>query len=230
MMAALDAMLISRRHPHCVGLAAATPHVGARLHLVLQKGVDLPAVVHRVGRDEISVGAAQQRRTRDGSIGEIEQVSAKRQKVVVLKDLAHKCETVVEFGVRDGHSTKALLAGHPKKMLSYDIVDCPVVERLEPDGTKYKFILADAEQADIPDCDLLLVDSKHTAEHVLTLIRRHRGHVLRWFAFHDTDTYGAIGEDGKVGILAPIREQLGDWKPIYDSKASHGMLILERPK
>ena len=38
-----------------------------------------------------------------------------------LKKYAEQCNSIVEFGVRDGCSTYGLLAGRPKFMVSYDI-------------------------------------------------------------------------------------------------------------
>lgn len=146
-----------------------------------------------------------------------------------LRELASHCDRVVEFGVRDGHSTKALLAGKPKALFSYDVMPCSCLDQLNPDGTAFRFVLENVETADIPFCDLLLVDSRHTAEHVRKIIQRHRPKVYRWFAFHDTTTYGRIGEDGGPGILEPINEELRDWKVIYQNPESHGMIIFERP-
>ena len=44
-----------------------------------------------------------------------------------LRELASQSETVIEFGMRHGVSTVALLAGQPKRMISYDLNHDPIV-------------------------------------------------------------------------------------------------------
>lgn len=147
-----------------------------------------------------------------------------------LRELARQCDVVVEFGVRDGHSTKAIIEAHPKRLVSYDIEPCPAVEHLQTNGTAFEFIVADCENVDIPECDMLLEDAKHTAGHVQAILDRHSHKVRKWLVFHDTKTYGERGEDGGLGIRKPIDQFLRDrpWKIEYESDSDNGLLVLRR--
>ena len=83
---------------------------------------------------------------------------------------ARDAKVVVEFGVRGGVSTWALLDGLPADgvLVSVDIIDCVVPPRVSADP-RWTFLVGDdldpAIQAQLPDhADLVFIDTSHTYE------------------------------------------------------------------
>jgi glycosyltransferase involved in cell wall biosynthesis len=150
-----------------------------------------------------------------------------------LVELAAQCDMVVEFGLRTGVSTTAMLYGQPKKLYSYDLHQSGqgAVLKERQGNTDFQFIQADVSAIDIPECDMLFEDSKHTADHIDKILTRHAGKVRRWIAFHDTQIFGERGEDGGPGILPAIRKFLHnnpEWTVIYHSQSNNGFTVLGR--
>jgi predicted O-methyltransferase YrrM len=87
-----------------------------------------------------------------------------------LTRYARECQTIVEWGVRGGVSTWALLDGLPPDgvLFSVDIIDCVVPPRVSEDPRWY-FIIGDdlspIVRAQLPPlCDLVFIDTSHTYE------------------------------------------------------------------
>lgn len=83
---------------------------------------------------------------------------------------AHDCKVIVEWGVRGGVSTWALLEGLPAdgRLYSVDILDCVVPYAVSSDP-RWTFIIGDdldpAVQAQLPDrADMVFIDTDHTYE------------------------------------------------------------------
>ena len=83
---------------------------------------------------------------------------------------AAAAKTIVEWGVRGGVSTWALLDGLPEDghLWSVDVVDCVVPPRVSNDP-RWTFIVGDdldpAIKAQLPDrADLVFIDTSHTYE------------------------------------------------------------------
>ena len=87
-----------------------------------------------------------------------------------LTRYARECLTVVEWGVRGGVSTWALLDGLPEDghLYSVDIIDCIVPLRVSTDD-RWTFLIGDdldpVIQRQLPTlCDLVFIDTSHTYE------------------------------------------------------------------
>ncbi len=87
-----------------------------------------------------------------------------------LTRYAQECDVIVEWGVRGGVSTWALLDGlKPKGSLySVDILDCIVPPRVSQDP-RWTFLIGDDLDPLIqkqlpPACDLVFIDTSHTYE------------------------------------------------------------------
>ena len=87
-----------------------------------------------------------------------------------LTRYARECDVIIEWGVRGGVSTWALLDGlKPTGTLySVDIIDCIVPPRVSQDP-RWRFIVGDdldpAVQKQLPlVCDLVFIDTSHTYE------------------------------------------------------------------
>lgn len=155
-----------------------------------------------------------------------------------LRALADKCDVVAEFGVRTGNSTVAFLASKCNRVVSFDI-EAPQFQPPEDAAGKWEFHLADTSalsESDFPKCDLLFIDTKHTAAQVCAELR-HAAAVAKYLVFHDTHLFGCC-EEGRPGeqvrgpgILAPILIFLTahpEWRVRYHSLACCGLTVLER--
>ncbi len=156
-----------------------------------------------------------------------------------LRRFASQSRWAVEFGVRSGNSTIALLAGLSDAnalctLHSYDI-EKPQFEPPSLDRCAWNFTRADtAKLDDIPVCDLLFIDTLHTAAQV-TAELRHVARVRKWIIFHDTVLFGCRdeGTDAPRGICHAIWEFLASlegrsWRPLLHHPNNCGLLVLER--
>ena len=155
--------------------------------------------------------------------------------VPTLREYAARCDHVTEFGVRSGNSTVALLSGKPRRMVSYDVQHAPVtaaMKTLAAPATEYEFRVGDSRNVEIEETDLLLVDSVHTAPHVMAELANTAGKVRKYLVFHDTQPpWGETGEDGGPGVMPAIRAflfQNREWTAIRHDLNNHGLMILSR--
>lgn len=114
-----------------------------------------------------------------------------------LVDLATGCEQVVELGVRDGVSTVALMQGRPTRLMSVDILPLPgsLVQYqaiAAGAGVWWSYVQSDSLLVEIPECDLLMIDTLHTHDQLYAELERHAPRVRPGGAIvlHDTSTYG----------------------------------------
>lgn len=166
-----------------------------------------------------------------------------------LRALATGLDLAVEFGVKQGASSVALLLG-AQHVISYDIVPTPHAKSLQVmAGPRWDYRIADSRTAIPTPCDLLLVDSLHTYAQVRAELQQHAASVRRYLVFHDTITFGSIGADGESGKwiwrqepgvavtrahlgIRPAIDELMIADPTWFLQAhyidSHGLLVLER--
>lgn len=129
-----------------------------------------------------------------------------------LKEYASECDHVTEMGVRYIVSTYALLMGKPKKMISYDIMDCnwQPVKELVKDDTDFSFFIGDTLKIDIEPTDLLFIDTLHNYNQLSRELQRHADKVKKYIVFHDTTSFENVGESYKgtreMGIWPAIQE------------------------
>jgi hypothetical protein len=156
--------------------------------------------------------------------------------VHILYNLAKECETVVEMGVRTGVSTRAFL-NTDVKLISFDIVLNPKVQELfslaKKHGKDVQYIKEDVLNIEIDEVDLLFIDTLHTYEQLKRELKLHGNKAKKYLAFHDTYTFGLVGEDGRdrKGLLTAILEFISDnphWKIKTHKTNNNGMTVLER--
>jgi len=159
----------------------------------------------------------------------------------ILFTLGLQCQTIVEFGVRSGCSTKTFLASLQMQarrscLYSYDINNCAQVlgqvGALGTDSnTLWTFVQADTAHLEmIPECDLLFIDTLHTHNQVVAEVEHHKS-VRRFMVFHDTVLFGVNGEQGQPGIRIAIdtfRHRNPQWRILWEYRHNNGLLILER--
>lgn len=153
--------------------------------------------------------------------------------VAYLRELASQCDHVTEFGMRHGVSTVGILAGQPKRFVTYDLARSPegvALKQVQGD-TNYDFLIGSSLTADIEETDMLFIDTKHTAPHLWEELNRHAGKVRRWIALHDTVVFGEKGEDGGPGLLPAMRRFVNEhreWSVIEHRMNNHGFTVLSK--
>ena len=159
----------------------------------------------------------------------------------VLEYYASKCDHVTEFGVRDGQSTLALIAGCKGDVRSYDIAWSPIVETLYTMSLPclWKFRQIDTgssyHASVVGETDFLFVDTAHVYDHVRRELALHGRKARKFIGFHDTYTCelnDISGPDPKAeGIGRAIREFLdehGDYREVFKTNVCNGLLVVER--
>jgi hypothetical protein len=151
-----------------------------------------------------------------------------------LREYAEKCDHITEMGVRTVVSTWAFLAAKPKRLVSYDIVDCPVddVRRLAAaNGISFEFIKTSTidPSLDIEETDLLFIDTDHTYRQLSQELDQHAHKARKYIALHDTVTFRdeCCGEEG---LWRAVQELIntGDWIMCEHFSHCNGMTFLER--
>lgn len=168
-----------------------------------------------------------------------------------LRALADGLELAVEFGVKKGASSAALLMG-AQRVIGYDLVETRDGRRLQGlAGARWSYRIEDSRLATFDACDLLFIDSLHTFDQVQAELTAHAHKVRRYLVFHDVLTFGSIGAAGESGQFAWTyqvgqsvpQEALGirpaidalmirdrTWTIAASYVDSHGLLVLERAR
>jgi hypothetical protein len=167
-----------------------------------------------------------------------QQPSDINQHLPTLKRYSDQCEVVVEMGVRNVVSTWAFLASNAREIISYDInfnqniKQCQDICNLE--RRNWKFILDSSLTCDIPECDLLFIDTFHTFSQLSRELQIHSSKVRKWIICHDTESYGLISENqSKPGLQQAVnlfveKSILDKWKIKEHYQNNNGLTILER--
>ena len=161
------------------------------------------------------------------------------QHLPALRLLASMSPRVVELGVRGGVSTLALLAARPQSYVGYDLVGPPreLADFARSAGVQYIHKIQstlDQSPEFAPECDLLFVDTLHQAEQVRRELEIFAPRTRLFIAFHDTETFGVVGEGGGEGLLVGINQYLAEhpdeWIEISRFPNNNGLLILARSR
>lgn len=160
----------------------------------------------------------------------------------LLKSLADEVVHVTEMGTRAGTSTRAFLASDVI-LRSYDIVLNERVEELfliaKRCGKDVEYIRADVLDLNIEETSLLFIDTWHCYEQLIQELRLHGHKVKKYLVFHDTQTYGTVGEEigdkkGTNGLLPAIIhymiENPNTWQFKIHRTNNNGLTVLERIK
>lgn len=155
--------------------------------------------------------------------------------IEVLKAYSDQCETVTEFGVRTGVSSRGILASNAKKIRSYDLMLDENVASLFAAASQSKdvrYIQGDTLAIDIEPTDLLFIDTDHTYYQLKSELNRHHSKVNKFIAFHDTHTYGVKQDDmNDTGLIPAILEFMTEhpeWKIDYYSTNNNGFMVLKK--
>ena len=132
--------------------------------------------------------------------------------------LAKMSKSVVEFGVRGGVSTMAIIAAG-KPSIHYDISPAPFVFNYP-----HTFIQQSSLEAEIPICDLLFIDTEHTYKQLSRELATHENMVSKFIAMHDTVTFGSELMPAIEGFLSTNP----NWEIIAHYKNNNGLTVLGR--
>lgn len=132
------------------------------------------------------------------------------------------CNHVTEFGTRDGHSTRAILAGCKGKVISYDIDRRPIVDKLQSVELPCEWLFKQESTTDtvIEETDMIFFDTLHTYSHLRDELLLHGDKCRKFFAFHDTVTCGEKDSSG------PNPNQEGIRRAIDEYVNAHGLILV----
>lgn len=143
---------------------------------------------------------------------------------------ASKCDTVVEFGVRFGSSSRALIAARPKSLISYDTTVEPEAEALfaagREEGLDCQLIEKSSFDIELDSVEFLFIDSDHSYACLSKELALHADKVTRFIAFHDTVSYGHE-------LMPAIHEFLDahpEWQPLEVYENNNGFAVIHRVK
>ncbi len=127
-----------------------------------------------------------------------------REHLDLLRKYASKCDHVTELGVRWVVSTWYLMAGLPKKLLSFDIVDFTeygvnaelAYSIAKQNNVDFRFIKEDVLTTDkIEETDLLFIDTLHSYKQLSLELQLHGNKARKYLIFHDIGSFGTEDED-----------------------------------
>lgn len=177
-----------------------------------------------------------------------------------LCDYAKRSESICELGVRSGISTAAFALGlarnhrQTKLLHCVDIEDCGNTKSLtlaKASGIDAVFVQGDSAKIQIPEVDLLFIDSWHCYGHLKRELAKHHGQVKKWIVLHDTVVYGRFGESVRwqsdlieqsaatgysideiyKGLMFAVEEFLAShsqWEIELFHEHNHGLTVLKR--
>jgi predicted O-methyltransferase YrrM len=153
----------------------------------------------------------------------------------LLQELAQQCNHATEFGVRYGVSTTAIMAGSPRKLVSYDVDTPPTLHHLERLAAERDVAFSFRRKnvlnlASIEKTDMLFIDTRHTYSQLHRELSIHACSVSKLIVMHDTETFGFAdnGGDGP-GMKKAIHEFLDNhrsWCMLLHRDYGHGLTVL----
>ena len=178
-----------------------------------------------------------------------------------LARYSRECSTISEMGVRTVVSTWAFLKGllennsYEKKLICVDIEDAPNIQEISNFvrnlGVDMTFLKCDSATVNIPQVDLLFIDTFHVYGHLKRELAKHHASVKKYIIMHDTVSDAIYGEarrehfnieqtmkntgyslyDITHGMIQAIYEFLADhpeWRIEADYKNNNGLMVLKR--
>lgn len=139
----------------------------------------------------------------------------------LIKLLSSQCDKVIEFGVRAGNSTIAILAGNPQQLISVDI-NLPELYLKDP---RWKFIQSTSinPNLDLGYADMLLIDSLHEYDHCIQELMMWNKRIKLYICLHDV-----VSCPGVRQAVDEFLENKKEWKSVYYTPIAHGFEILQR--
>lgn len=151
-----------------------------------------------------------------------------------LRRYAEQCDFIVELGVRKIVSTWAFLAGKSKRLISVDIThpkdyggDLWEVEGAAREaGITFDFALKSSLDIDLPEHDLLFIDTLHTYEQLAAELNRHHKQARKFIIMHDTNLAG--DPDNMRKAVNDFLDSHTEWEVAEHFDNNNGLTILKR--
>jgi hypothetical protein len=142
--------------------------------------------------------------------------------LATLTRLARDAQTVVEFGVRTGVSTWALLEGLPPdgRLMSVDIEEVTVPPEVSGDP-RWTFVLGDDREVNAPSAQLVVIDTSHEYHHTLHELHIAASLGAERIALHDWNLPDV--EDAALRFMREARYRLWLLEP-----SQWGLAVLAR--
>lgn len=145
------------------------------------------------------------------------------------------CNTIVDFGIKKGNSTIAFLNANPKSYYGYDVqLEKEAIEiikegkKLGIDAHIIKGMYSDIE---IPQCDLLFLDTEPTAYCLADQLKNHQEKVKKYIIIPQTERFKYFGSDALKGLPVAINDFLNNnpsWMIKEQYENNNGLTILVR--
>ena len=159
-----------------------------------------------------------------------------------IRKHAEECDIVVELGVRYVVSTWALVAAKPKRLISVDIKHpsefgaSDVIDKVSvacaEQGTQFEFVLGDSRKVELPEHDLLFIDTLHDYEVLKEELANQSAKTRKYIIFHDTTTFGNRNESGGGKGLNPAISEFLSVNPKWSVKHvftnNNGLTVLQK--
>lgn len=159
------------------------------------------------------------------------------QDIEFVSQIVSECKSVVELGTGQCAMDRVFLR-YDVKLDTYDIEDFSdnFLEEAKAAGRDVTFHKEDTLKIEIPETDILFIDSLHTYEQVKSELELHASKAKRYIVFHDTILFSKKGQDTvdgehTKGILPAIEEFLEshpEWNIVYNSKEGNGMIVVKK--
>lgn len=165
------------------------------------------------------------------------------QHLPTLRRYAQGCDVVVELGVRWVVSTWALAAARPNTIISLDLKhpsNWNAAEELDKvkaacieNGVQFSFVEGDSRTYNLPECDLLFIDTLHDYAVLREELRVQSVKTRKYIIMHDTFLFGSRDESGKEGrgLNPAILEFLAtspQWRVKEVYLNNNGLTVLEK--
>lgn len=160
--------------------------------------------------------------------------------IPLLRRIASECSSVVEIGIRHVVSTWGILLGlaestqPSRSYLGIDMADPYPAEKFtlarhltEAQGISFTYWKANDMDIDIPEVDMLFIDSLHTYCHLTYELEKFCGNVKKYIAMHDTsEPWGNLDADDYHGNYTEYpahynRTKRGLWPAVEDFLRNH---------
>lgn len=147
--------------------------------------------------------------------------------------LGRQCRHITELGTRTGVSATAFLYAQPDRLICYDRVRYPQIDRLflVAGRTDLVFHQRDVLWSEVEPTDLLFIDTLHDYDQLKQELALHAGKARKFIVLHDTTTFGATGETpGQQGLWPAVEEFLaaGTFRLKERYTNNNGLSVLER--
>jgi hypothetical protein len=146
-----------------------------------------------------------------------------------INQLAKHCDSYKELGAFQGVSAAAAMLGNPQ-MKYVELVDV-TFERLVPHQHVFKDFPGELKlnlnssvdpAVPVSTVDMILVDSLHTAKHVIQELHLHAPHVKKYIVFHDAK-YPPIKE-----VIDKFVAKNKEWRYLIYDDRSFGYAVIEK--